>query len=76
MEQDKNPEEQLSEAELGNPTEKRIRSNDSKDDPRSWERTEAQTEKMQAMFNKELEDLKDRDEQYNNWNEKYTRRNP
>ena len=66
MEQDKNPEEQLSEVELGNPTEKRIRSNDSKDDPRSWERMEAQTEKMQAMFNKELEDLKNRDEQYNN----------
>ena len=66
MEQDKNPEEQLSEAELGNPTEKRIRSNDSKDDPRSWKRMEAQTKKMQAMFNKELEDSKNTDEQYNN----------
>ena len=30
------------------------------------------TKKLQGMFNKELEDLKNRDEQDNNWNEKYT----
>ena len=36
---------------------------------------EAKIEKMQEMFNKHLEELKNRDEQYNNWNEKYTRRN-
>ena len=36
---------------------------------------EVQTKKLQEMFNKELEDLKNRDEQYNNWNEKYIRRN-
>ena len=37
---------------------------------------EAQTEKIQGMFNKELEDLKNRVEKYNNWNEKkYTKRN-
>ena len=28
--------------------------------------------KLQGMFNKELEDLKNRDEHHNNWNEKYT----
>ena len=33
------------------------------------------TKKLQGMFNKELEDLKNRDEQDNNWNEKYTWRN-
>ena len=60
MEQDKNPEEQLSEAERGNLTEKRIWSNDDKDDPRSWKRMEAQPKRMQAMFNKELEDLKNK----------------
>ena len=37
-------------------------------------RMETQT-KIQAMFNKELEDIKNRDEQYNNLNEKYTKRN-
>ena len=39
-------------------------------------RPEVQT-KTQEMFNKELEDLKSKqiDEQYNNWNEKYTWRN-
>ena len=31
---------------------------------------------MQEMFNKDLEDLKNKQrEQYNNWIEKYTRRN-
>ena len=40
-------------------------------------RMEAKLEKMQEMFNKDLEELKKKqtDEQYNNWNEKYTRRN-
>ena len=32
-------------------------------------------EKMQEMFNKDLEELKNRDKQYNNHNEKYTRKN-
>ena len=31
--------------------------------------------KTQEMLNKDLEELKNRDEQQNNWNEKYTRRN-
>ena len=40
-------------------------------------RMEAKIKKMQEMFNKDLEVLKNkhRDEQYDNWNEKYTRRN-
>ena len=40
-------------------------------------RMEAKIEKMQEMFNKDLEELKqtNKDEQYNNWNENYTRRN-
>ena len=38
-------------------------------------RMEAQTKNIKESFNKELEDLKNRDEQYNNWNEKYARRN-
>ena len=35
-EQDKTPEEQLSELEIGNLPKKRVQSNDNKDDPRSW----------------------------------------
>ena len=33
-------------------------------------RMEVQTKKIKEMFNKELEDLKNRDEKYHNWNEK------
>ena len=33
-------------------------------------KNEAQTEKTQEMFNKDLEDLKNTDEQYNNWKKK------
>ena len=37
---------------------------------------EEQTEKLQEMFNKELEDLQNKQSwTYNNWNEKYTRKN-
>ena len=40
-------------------------------------RVEAKIEKMQETFNKDLEELKNKqtDEQDNNWNENYTRRN-
>ena len=40
-------------------------------------RMEAKIKKMPEMFNKDLEELKNKqtDEQYNNWNENYTRRN-
>ena len=37
-------------------------------------RMEGRIEKMQEMFNKDLEEL-NRDKQYNNWNEKHTRSN-
>ena len=36
---------------------------------------ETQTKKLQEMFNKETKDIKNRNEQDNNWNEKYTRGN-
>ena len=38
---------------------------------------EAKIDKMQEMFNKDREELKNKqtDEQYNNWNENYTWRN-
>lgn len=49
---------------------KKIQSTDNKDDPTSWKRMESQTKKAQKMFNKELKDLKNKDEQYNNWNER------
>ena len=35
--QDKTPEKQLNEVEIGNLPEKRIQNNDSENDPRSWE---------------------------------------
>ena len=40
-------------------------------------RREAQTQRIQEMFNEELEDLKNKQtEMNNNWNENYTGRNP
>ena len=51
-EQDKTPEEQLRDRQ----STWRIQSNDSKDDPRSQKRMEAQIKKVQEMFNKELKD--------------------
>ena len=38
------------------------------------ERRELHIQTTQEVFNKELENLKSRDEQYNNMNEKYTGR--
>lgn len=38
-------------------------------------RMKAQIKKIQEMFNKQIEDLKNRDEQHSNFNEKYTRMN-
>ena len=37
-EQDKTPEKQLNEVEIGNLPEKRIQNNDSEDDPGSWKK--------------------------------------
>ena len=75
-EQDKTPEE-LSEEEIGNLPEKEFRVMTVKMIQDLGKRVEAQIEKTQEMFNKDLEELKNKhwDEQYNNWNEKYTRMN-
>ena len=77
-EQDKTLEKQLNEGEIDNLPEKEFRIMIVKmiQDLGKWK--EAKIEKMQEMFNKDLEELKNkktRDEQYNNWNEKYPRRN-
>ena len=56
--QDKIPEEQLSEDRQS--TQKRIQSNDSKDDPRSQKKIKAQTRKIQEIFNKDLKELKNK----------------
>ena len=65
-EQDKNPEEQLSEVEIGNLPEKEFRIMIVKMIQDLGKRMEAQIEKTQEKFNKELEELKNRDEQNNN----------
>ena len=74
-EQDNTPEEQLREVEIDNLPEKEIRVMTVKMFQDLWKRMAAQTKKSQEMFNKQLKDIKNRVEQFNNWNEKYTRRN-
>ena len=76
-EQDKIPEKQLTEVRIGNLLEKEFRIMIMKMIQDLGKRTEARIEKTQEMFNKDLEELKNKqtDEQYNHWNEKYTRRN-
>ena len=59
-EQDKTPEEQLSEAEIGNLLEKEFRVMIVKMIQELRKRIEAQTKKIQEMFNKELEDIKNK----------------
>ena len=71
-EQDKTPEEQLSEVETGNLPEKEFRVLTVKITQDLGKRREAQTKRTQEMFNEGLEDLKNK---YNNWNENYTGRN-
>ena len=77
-EQDKTPEKQLNEVEIGNLPEKEFRIKIVKMIQDLGKRMEAKIEKMQEMFNKDLEELKNkqtprrikgqtnRDEQYNN----------
>ena len=67
-EQDKTPEKQLNEVEIGNLAEKEFRIMIVKMIHDLGKRMEAKIEKMQEMFNKDLEELKNkhRDEQYNN----------
>ena len=57
---DKTPENQLNEVEIGNLPEKKIQNNDNEDDPGPWKRMEAKIKKMQEMFNKDLEELKNK----------------
>ena len=65
-EQDKTPEKQLTEVEIGNLPEKEFRIMTVNMIQDLGKRTEAKIEKMQEMFNKDLEELKNRDQQYNN----------
>ena len=67
-EQDKTPEKQLNEGEIGNLPEKEFRIMIVKMIQDLRKRMEAKTEKMQEIFNKDLEELKNKqtDEQYNN----------
>ena len=76
-EQDKTPEQQLSEVETGNVPEKEFRVLIVKITEDLRKRREAQTKRIQEMFNEELEDLKNKQtEMNNNWNQNYTGRNP
>ena len=66
-EQDKTPEKQLNEIEIGNLPEKEFRIMIVKRIQDLRKRMEAKIEKMQEMFHQDLEELKNKqtDEQYN-----------
>ena len=64
--QDKNPEEQLSEVELGNLAEKQFRVVIVKMIQDLGKKMETQTKKIQEIFNKELEDIKNKQTEINN----------
>ena len=64
-EQDKTSETQLNEVEIGNLPEKEFRIMTVKMIQDLGKRMEVKIEKMQEMFNKDLEELKNSDEQYN-----------
>ena len=66
-EQDKTPEKQLNKVEIGNLPEKEFRIMIAKMIQDLGKRLETKIEKMQEMFNKDLEELKNKqtDEQYN-----------
>ena len=59
-EQDKSPEEQLTEVKIGNLPEREFQVMTVKMVQDLRKRIEAQTEKIQEVFNKELEDLKNK----------------
>ena len=65
-EQDKTPEKQLSEVEIGNLPEKEFRIMTVKMIQDLGKRIEAKIEKMQEMFNKDLEELKYKQTELNN----------
>ena len=60
-EQDKTPEKQLNEVEIGNLPEKELKIMTVKITQDLGKRMEAKIEKMQEMFNKDLEELKNKD---------------
>ena len=77
-EQDKTPEEQLSEVEIGNLPEKEFIVMTVKMIQDLRKRMEAQIKKMQEMFNKDLEELKNKQTEMSNKTtemKKHTRRN-
>ena len=65
-EEDRTPEEQLSEVEISNLPEKEFRVMIVKMTQGLRNRMEVQTEKIQEIFNKELEDLKNKQTEMNN----------
>ena len=65
-EQDKTPEKQLNEMEIGNLPEKEFRVMIVKMIQDLGKRMEARIEKMQEMFNKDLEELKNKQIEMNN----------
>ena len=65
-EQEKTPEKQLNEVEIGNLPEKEFRIMIVKMIQDLGIRMEAKTEKMQEMFNKDLEELKNKQTEMNN----------
>ena len=65
-EQDKTPEKQLSEVEIGNLPEKEFRIIIVKMIQGLGKRREAKIEKMEEMFNKDLEELKNKQTEMNN----------
>ena len=65
-EQDKNPEEQLSELEIGNLPEKELRIIIVKITQDVRRRMEAQTEKIQEMFSKKLKNIRHKQTELNN----------
>ena len=76
-EQGKNLEDQINEEEIGNLPEQEFRVMIVKMIQNLRNRMEAQIEKIQEMFNKDIEEIKTKHtyEQHNNWNENYTRMN-
>ena len=65
-EQDKTPEKQLNEVEIGNPPEKEFRIMIVKMIQDLRKTMEAKIKKMQEMFNKHLEELKNKQTEVNN----------
>ena len=65
-EQSKNLQDQINEEEIGNLPEKEFRVMIVKMIQNLGNRMEAPTEKIQEMFNKDLEEQTNRDEQHNN----------